>query len=679
MAADIFAGADPLDGIDVKQPAAEILKELGKIPNRYDGFFNVLNRASDKKNQKYPLMWPLTAGDIDNRLAFEKTVVSNGETKNLMVTDPSTNSNATDEYIWYQGDNAQIRTYSPSNPTDNNNYLSGWSGPLQKGMCNGRGGPPNEHGGAAYGPSCSNGCDNLFQYTTGQEKFSFATLSDQNICAGNNTMQGSPAILHCHDTTSDYLRNAFDTQVYGYANKAYPYIDITDPSQVAQSCKFKTDQEAFACCTSSGSDQIAQMCGPGFMPSAETQNSLCIPFMLALCETNWDQDACQRYLGSYKSNDDVRPVVQRTVANYINGIADRPENKCTYTDGPLKGQPGTNDYTSPAIGKMCKKADNTLRDDANDPFLSDSLFKLCSLDSGSSDGFLSTRDGICDNILNQYCAQFTRQDLQLDEASGGILMKLCGCHLAVPQQKPDGGCIGNSPPQTCLKYSSPNFPQGISTTVQSTQYPYPATPSQCDPICNQAGVIPNNQTCTETVCIMDNVNVQTIASSCGKGINITQVCAQGTKGKGTGNCYMSDVYVNSISSSCGGVFLNQNCNACFTYPEGEPWNAKQVPCCDPGNNSGGQCGTIGGGGDGGGGDDGGSGGSSSGVGFFSWLKEHALKVGGAIMVLGLLIMMIGIIIYYTEDVGYDVRDAGATTEIPSFPDQGVSADILFTE
>lgn len=636
--------------IDIQRPATEILKDLAQdADTRYLPFFgkydgSLVNQRSD---QKFPLLWPLTTGDINSRLSFDPSFQFADYTyKKLIVTsDPPSQ-----ERIWFAGSvgtnpndpKSQIRSYDPSESSDANNFLGGWYWGVAEGN------PYSPY----YGGSCPRGkCDSLVKDMY-SNPFSLTTSDGGKYNSGNDNWQTAPSIVHCY-TGQKNVQDAFNQQVVGQGWKPYPYFDGNSPM-----CVWKTDQEAYGCCTSSAannnfSPEFKSMCAPAFMPSATTTTSLCQPLMLSICETNWDSDACNLYLESWQRNSDVRAVVQTTVANYINNMANK--YPCEYADGTK----GTNDYTSPSIGKICRLTTgsnkNAPRDDSQDSFLNNTLFKLCTADYDKTTTETS-RGGICDNILNQYCAQFTRDELLLDNT----LRKICGCHLPVPDQKIDLTCDSPGAPPTCLKYESPSYPQGISKTVQTNQYPFPETPQQCDPICESPGVIPNGgPSCTQTVCIIDNVNIDMLSSSCHQGITINQVCG-GTTGDGTGNCYISDVDVNLINSDCGGILLNQACNACFTYPEGEPWNVTKVPCCDPANNSGGQCTSPGGNGGGDGG------GSSGGIGFSSWLRENATKVGIAIAVLGILIMFIGMYMYFTEKPK-DVESTGgsdAPVELP---------------
>lgn len=652
-------GAVDPGSIDIQRPATEILRDLAQdADTRYLPFFGRYDGSlvEQRDNQKFPLLWPLTTGDINDRLAFDPSFQEYDFTyKKLIVTsDPPSQ-----ERIWFAGSvgtnpndpKSQVRAYDPSKSSDTNNFLGGW----YYGVAGGN--PYSPY----YGGSCPRGkCDSLVKDSY-SNPFSLTTSDGGKYNSGNDTWKTAPSIVHCY-TGQRNVQDAFNQQVVGPGWKPYPYYDGNSPM-----CVWRTDQEAYGCCTSSAannnfSPEFKSMCAPAFMPSATTTTSICQPLMLSICETNWDADACNTYLDSWQRNSDVSTVVQTTVANYINGMADRYQ--CKYEDGSV----GTNDYTSPLIGKRCFLSSgpnkNALRDDSQDSFLTETLFKLCTMNDDKTTSATS-RGGICDNILQQYCAQFTREELLLD----GTLRGICGCHLPVPGQTVNSGCDSAGAPATCLKYESPSFPTGISKTVRDNQYPFPDTPVQCDPICNVPGVIPSGApVCNQTVCIMNKIDIQAIASSCHDGITINQVCGtqDGSSGgyKGAkGNCYMNDIDINVINSKCGGVFLNQNCNACFTFPENEPWNVKQVPCCDPANNSGGHCPSDGG--------NGGEGGSSpGGIGFGSWLKENATKVGIAIALLGLLIIAIGLIIYYTKKPSSEPKGEGGDSNenLELYPD-----------
>ncbi len=126
-----LTGAVDPGSINVQQPATEILKILAQDPNRYPDFFGEYNKVSSRANQKYPLLWPLTAGDLNNRLAFDPPVQNTGWTykKLIVTTQPPTT-----EMLWFTGNpgqpggsEAQLRAYDPNAATDTNNFFGGWA------------------------------------------------------------------------------------------------------------------------------------------------------------------------------------------------------------------------------------------------------------------------------------------------------------------------------------------------------------------------------------------------------------------------------------------------------------------------------------------------------------------------------------------------------------------------
>jgi hypothetical protein len=385
-----------------------------------------------------------------------------------------------------------------------------------------------------------------------------------------------------------------------------PPIDGTKAGYCAQDssdCMWRVEEEIFACCTASVGDSktplVQEMCG-NWLPD-NTQGSNCVGYMVDLCKDHWDPliDAtCINYLNGFTANSDVPLVVQTTVKNYINSRAE--QSKC-----------GTNDYTSPLIDP------NACRDDSKDSFISKTLITLCkTIAPGVSN---------CDELLDQYCESFTRDDLSKDPT----LQTICGCHLATSTPASNAG----------LK---------LSRKPQGNQYDYPGMTQTCDPICAYSGTIQTNAPqCAQTVCIMDKISINEINSNCGD-ITINQVCGQAPSGGGVGNCYISNVDVDLINSDCGGVFLHQNCGACFTFDPSTEWNgsvpasAKKVDCANPnpppppGGN----------GGNGGNGSGNGGGGKTSSS-FLEWIKSHLLFVGGGGFVLILFILFIFLMYHYS--------------------------------
>lgn len=408
-----------------------------------------------------------------------------------------------------------------------------------------------------------------------------------------NMYGGSPAIQSAYDKVACYSPGASD-----------PYdgnVTFQDSSnRNLQACKWRTDLEVFGCCSSTpaqASDpDIIQRCAAnvsdggsgGFMPNGK--GHLCVDFMLGICENNWDQDYCAAYLQSFENgvgNSDVLTVFQDATANYINNMA--AKTGCGY-----------NDYTSVALGNSCKMPSGKMRDDSKDTFINGTLVNFC-----------KTNPGKFDNLLNQYCGQFTRSDLDGDDT---FLQSLCGCHLS------DGSDI--APGSTPLHLHNPR--------QEHNQYAYPGVTTACDPLCAYAGTIQSSATpCSQTVCIMDNIGVNMINSHCNQGINITQVCGASFKGgPTTGDCYMSNVDIDLINSSCGYERIAQYCNTCFTYDPENPAAATQVTCPTA---------------PGGGGGGGVNGGGSS-EGFFAWIKKNPLYVAGFVL---LFAIMLGIILFFS--------------------------------
>lgn len=357
-------------------------------------------------------------------------------------------------------------------------------------------------------------------------------------------------------------------------------------------CKWRTNEEVFGCCTSSpvqsNTQDFQQRCGPAFMPNG-AGGSQCVPFMMGICENNWKQDYCAAYLQSFQNgvgNTDVATVFQNATVNYINGMAKR--TGC-----------GTNDYTSPKLGASCKMPNGTLRDDGTDTFINGTMFDFC-----------SSNPGACTNILNQYCSQFTRSNLYADKN----LQRLCGCHMS------DGFAL--APGTTPLKLSN--------NTRQPNQYVYPGLTSSCDPLCSVGTTLQSTMPpCAHTTCIMDNVGINLINSDC-EHVDITQVC--GDSYSDGGECYMSNTAINSINSQCGGAVLSQYCDTCYSYDPWSPAAAVPVDCKNPSGKAGPP----------------GFGGDSGRGGIAASIKKWPRWVFVAIAVAVILIIAVGMIIYFRK-------------------------------
>ena len=377
-------------------------------------------------------------------------------------------------------------------------------------------------------------------------------------------------------------------------------------------CKWRTNEEAFGCCTSSPLQSVTQdfqqRCAPAFMPSG-AGGSLCVPFMMGLCENNWNQDYCAEYLQSFQNgvgNSDVATVFQNATVNYINNMAKK--TGC-----------GTNDYTSPKLGASCKMPNGTLRDDGTDTFINGTMFDFC-----------SSNPGACTNILNQYCSQFTRGDLY----KAPHLQKLCGCHMS------DGDPL--APGTTRLKLSN--------NTRQPNQYVYPGLTSSCDPLCSVGTTLQSTMPpCSHTVCIMDNVGINLINSEC-KDVNITQVC--GDSFSDGGECYMSNTTINTINSQCGGAVLSQYCDTCYAYDPGSLAAAVPVDCKNPSGKAGPP--GFGGGGKGG-----------IGASIKKWPRWVWIMIVAVV-----LILVVGAVIYFSKgkDSDEDNLDVSGYADTQSYGD-----------
>jgi len=275
--------------------------------------------------------------------------------------------------------------------------------------------------------------------------------------------------------------------------------------------KWITLDTALKCCADPTTSSSAAPCNPGY--NRDTQKG-CQNLMLDYCSNNWDDQVCTQYAQAYQTIPDATSVVRTTLVNYINS----------------RSPP---DYTS-------KKLDNNaVRDDSTDPFFTSVVPTICSYAKGA-----------CDCVLNQYCAQFGRADMTKDDT----LRVLCGCHMSQTPTAPL--TCGNDADKLNLR----------NTTVLPNQYTYPETGVMCDPMCKYSGTMENNAftPCEESVCIIDNVNVNLINSS--SEVDLSQAC--GTPSGGVSSCYIGDVDVNDISSE-GKVKLAENCGKCYRYIEGD--------------------------------------------------------------------------------------------------------------
>ena len=170
---------------------------------------------------------------------------------------------------------------------------------------------------------------------------------------------------------------------------------------------------------------------------------------------------------------------------------------------------------------------NTITDDVTSPEYStfqETLLDLC-IDPALP--------GICGKYLNDYCASFTREQVQ----NSPTLIEFCGCYT--------------DPNQNYLKYTK--------------------DPS-CDPLCHRSTTSQkaNDNTgeiliCPENVCVINDVVINTINTDVANGINFTSVCGgcAGTSGPtgvtGPGCfCVVSADINGSVAQTMGSIGISIN-------------------------------------------------------------------------------------------------------------------------
>jgi Family of unknown function (DUF5857) len=519
---------------------------MSKGKGYYDGFFGDIMKKSDRNGKSYDTIYPLNTPNTDTKLRFAPwSIHKESQTIGIEISDkplpvppgtpPPYPPAGTEPELFFtsqplplsttQESQTRVTSYGDFNTPDNNYFA------------------PYYNGGTYLQPYNAFSIMPSGSYTSMDLKQGPHSLN-MRFVSNSPAISGSYDNLLCSD-------NQF--------NKAN-IITTKLADWNASSCKWRTDQEAFACCTaqnqwsgkdpSTGQSLLQSNCATSFMPNGES-GSICPSLMLNVCENNWQPGTpCYQYLQSFVNNADVANVVQTLVRNYINGQAER--TGC-----------GTNQYTTPNSKWKCKNPETgKYRDDSKDEFISHTLGYLCTADGNAA------QPGFCDLILNQYCAQFTREDLLNDK----VLQNICGCHLT-------GGTGGRE--------AHGNLTNLGSKPLTANQYPYPGITTACDPICNYTDTIPySTQKCDSTVCILDDVNINIVNSDVKGDVNINQVCEGGGKGKRS-DCYISGVDIDSINSSTGGVVLKQGCNACFAFCPDDGWSSKgpagavKVDCGDP--------------------------------------------------------------------------------------------------
>lgn len=132
--------------------------------------------------------------------------------------------------------------------------------------------------------------------------------------------------------------------------------------------------------------------------------------------------------------------------------------------------------------------------------------------------------GVCDNILNQYCAGYSRSTISVSP----VLSNFCGCYA--PRDSTYTGYV----------------------------------PKECDPLCHRVETIQlsNNdgtlKTCDNTVCVIDNVSINLSQTEINGGVTFSQVCP-GCQGSSC-TCIVSGTDLSQLTSEIGiGSQFSQLC------------------------------------------------------------------------------------------------------------------------
>lgn len=106
-------------------------------------------------------------------------------------------------------------------------------------------------------------------------------------------------------------------------------------------------------------------------------------------------------------------------------------------------------------------------------------------------------------------------------------------------------------------------------------------PVKCTPVCNASGVglfagnplKPNN--CTQSVCVINDVNIKLDQSSGGP-ISFQQNCVGNSGDNAKAMCFIDNVTVDGIQSTFGKLAVSQNCTTCYT--RGSDGIVNPIPC-----------------------------------------------------------------------------------------------------
>lgn len=279
-----------------------------------------------------------------------------------------------------------------------------------------------------------------------------------------------------------------------------------------------------------GSDPELKMCSESFNPHGSGNS--CTPLMQNFCRNYWGDDIgssyraqlCDKFIHNSPSS---REFIRSTSINYITNRNRSPP-----------------DYTSPKLlnpTPQQRSAIDAGRDDSKDPFFTTTFPYMCKIPMNDDNPKLPP----CDDILDDFCAQFTRDDLLADNT----LHNICGCHL----NNQEGGRIYSI-------LTDQNTGNGLVNPSQYDNQYYIGTSQNCDPVCLGAVQSVDGQ-CTTPVCILDGTITVGGGSSVGGDIIINQMCGNG------GTCYISQDTIDVLGKSSvgGNISLNQTCGDCFVF------------------------------------------------------------------------------------------------------------------
>lgn len=165
-----------------------------------------------------------------------------------------------------------------------------------------------------------------------------------------------------------------------------------------------------------------------------------------------------------------------------------------------------------------------------------------------------TLPGVCNNFLTGFCANRTRSSVQ----DSPILIDFCGCYVP--------------PDPEYLKYTLGTPPCLIGATgcmgCTGGETGCAGQPS-CDPLCHRAltsqkAYQPTGDfiTCSQNICVIDNVTINATGAQIAGGINFNTVCfgCGGAEGGPGCLCVVSGVNVSGTFASVGlGTNYNQFC------------------------------------------------------------------------------------------------------------------------